>query len=292
MFAFLSISAFATRLPHSCTADMSPKIIGDTNFAKLNKCVTLWTEDAAIQADNRVLMAHKLIWIYGTIGAYCSCFIRWGCLRCRVFSHLLGHGMRRKKWYSVCYNYTYMSISAKQASFIALHLAPIIHESATSWPTNMIIHFGGPTWVILSRFYQYFSLFFEGHCCAWQYKSSLLSLLLIGLLFQSSAARSGVSGPKFCDILFNIISLCIIWVYNFFLPETVASSAFDTMLISVIPSSPIIFSKPMYPWPSLLTFSISIPRFVPLELDLRIMPQNGARVSDMVMCRIRDLVLN
>jgi len=43
----------------SCTADMSPKIIGDTDFAKLNKCVTLWTEDAAIWADNGVLMAHK-----------------------------------------------------------------------------------------------------------------------------------------------------------------------------------------------------------------------------------------
>ena len=35
---------------------------------------------------------------------YCSCFIWWGCLRCGVFSCLLGHGMcSRKKWYSVCY---------------------------------------------------------------------------------------------------------------------------------------------------------------------------------------------
>ena len=31
----------------SCTADMLPKIIGNTKFSKLNKCVTLWTEDTA-----------------------------------------------------------------------------------------------------------------------------------------------------------------------------------------------------------------------------------------------------
>ena len=51
----------------------------------------------------------------------------------------------------------------------------------------------------------------------------------MGLLFQSSAARSGVSGPKVRDVLFSIILLCMIRVYKFFLPETVASLAFDTI---------------------------------------------------------------
>jgi len=40
----------------SCTSNMSPEVIGDTNFSKLNKRVALWTEDTAIWSDNGVLM--------------------------------------------------------------------------------------------------------------------------------------------------------------------------------------------------------------------------------------------
>jgi len=37
-----------------CAADMSPKVIGDADFSKLNKCVALQTEDTAVWTDNRV----------------------------------------------------------------------------------------------------------------------------------------------------------------------------------------------------------------------------------------------
>lgn len=77
-----------------------------------------------------------------------------------------------------------------------------------------------------------------------------------------------------------------------FFPVIVASSGFDTILISAMPSKPISFSKSTYPFLSLLTFSIDMPKYVPFELDLRMVPHRGAGASDIVMCRKRALVLD
>jgi len=90
----------------------------------------------------------------------------------------------------------------------------------------------------------------------------------------------------------NTPSLRVILLCSFFLPEIVASCGFDTMLINAIPSSPTIFSKSTYPRSFLLTFSMDIPKYVPLEFNLRIGPQKSPGLSDMDMCRKRDLVLD
>jgi len=65
---------FCTR----CAADMSPKVIGDADLSKLNKCVALQTEDIAIWTDNRVRdLLMSLVSYLNIIGTYyCSSFIR------------------------------------------------------------------------------------------------------------------------------------------------------------------------------------------------------------------------
>jgi len=59
-----------------------------------------------------------------------------------------------------------------------------------------------------------------------------------------------------------------------------------------MPSGPVIFSKSTNPHWSQFMFTIDVPKYVPFQFDLRIVPQYGRGSSDVIMFKKMELALD